>query len=279
MNLQLAGKLCVVTGSTGDGIGKNIAEVLVQQGANVVINGRSQGSVDKTIAAILDDNADNSNVDASKLFGVAGDVASADGAAKFVQDIAAIESKLGTEVYGLVNNVGIFHVQDFAEISDEKWHEYYQTNTMSGVRLSRHYLPKMLAKDEGRIVFISSECGVRPLPHMLAYGVSKTSQIALARGLAEMTKGSKVTVNSILPGPTMTGGVRSYMADFGKAHGIDELDDAVAAYFKQHETTSLLQRFLDPKEVANVTTFLLSPLASGVNGSAQHVDGGIVRHI
>ena len=162
MNLQLEGKLCIVTGSTGDGIGKNIAEVLVQQGANVVINGRSQGSVDKTIATILKDNANNANVDASKLFGVPGDVASADGAAKFVEDVAAIESKLDTQVYGLVNNVGIFHVQDFAEISDEKWNEYYQTNTMSGVRLSRHYLPKMLSKDEGRILFISSECGVRP---------------------------------------------------------------------------------------------------------------------
>ena len=276
MDLQLNNKLCIVTGSTGDGIGKNIAEVLFQQGAYVVINGRSQGSVDKTIAGILSDNA---TCDKSKLLGVPGDVATAEGATKFVQDVQAMEEKLGTHVYGLVNNVGIFHNQDFVDISDDKWEEYYQTNTMSGVRLSRHYLPQMLERNEGRILFISSECGVRPLPHMLAYGISKGSQITLARGLAEMTKGTQVTVNSILPGPTMTGGVRSYMEDFGKANGIDSLDEAVAAYFKQHETTSLLQRFLDPKEVANVTTFLLSPLASGVNGIAQHVDGGIVRHI
>lgn len=276
MDLQLNNKLCIVTGSTGDGIGKNIAEVLFQQGAYVVVNGRSQQSVDKTIAGML---SDNPSCDKSKLFGVPGDVATGAGSAKFVEDVAALESKLSTEVYGLVNNVGIFHNQDFADVTDEKWEEYYQTNTMSGVRLSRHYLPKMLKKNEGRILFISSECGIRPLPHMLAYGVSKGSQVILARGLAEMTKGSNVTVNSILPGPTMTGGVRTYMDDFGKANGINNLDEAVAKYFKEHETTSLLQRFLDPKEVANVTVFVLSPLASGINGTAQHVEGGIVRHI
>lgn len=276
MDLQLNNKLCIVTGSTGDGIGMNIAEVLFQQGAYVIINGRSQGSVNKTIAAML---SNNPSCDKAKLMGVPGDVSSGEGATKFTEDIAAIETKLGTQVYGLVNNVGIFHNQDFVDITDEKWEEYYQTNTMSGVRLSRHYLPKMLEKNEGRILFISSECGIRPLPHMLAYGVSKGSFITLARGLAEMTKGTNVTVNSILPGPTMTGGVRSYMDDFGKANGIDNLDEAVAKYFKEHETTSLLQRFLDPKEVANVTVFVLSPLASGINGHAQHVEGGIVRHI
>lgn len=274
--MQLNNKLCIVTGSTGDGIGKNIAEVLFQQGASVVINGRSQGSVDKTIAGMI---TDNPSCDKSKLVGVPGDVASADGAAKFVKDIETLEAKLGTPVYGLVNNVGIFHNQDFVDVTDDKWEEYYRTNTMSGVRLSRHFLPKMLDRNEGRVLFISSESALKPLPHMLAYSVSKGSQITLARGLAEMTKGTKVTVNSVLPGPTMTGGARSYMEDFGKANGIDNEEKAISVYFKEHETTSLLQRFLDPKEVANVTTFLLSPLASGVNGVAQRVDGGIVRHI
>jgi NAD(P)-dependent dehydrogenase (short-subunit alcohol dehydrogenase family) len=200
-------------------------------------------------------------------------------AKKFIRDIEAAEEGLGTPVEILVNNVGIFHSQDFVDVLDSKWIEYYQINTMSGVRLSRHFLPKMLERNSGRILFISSESALKPLPHMLAYSVSKTSQISLARGLAEMTKGTKVTVNSILPGPTMTGGVVSYMMDFAEQNKIDSFDHAVSSYFAEHETTSLLQRFLEPAEIANITVFLASPLASGINGTAQHVDGGIVRHI
>ena len=276
MDLRLKDKLVVVTGSTGDGIGRYIAQALVQQGAYVIINGRSQESVDKTIVDIL---AQTTNVDKSKLVGIPGDVASQDGATKFITDIEAAETQLQTKVYGLVNNVGMFGVADFVDLDDEKWLEYHHTNTLSGVRLSRHFLPLMLQRDDGRILFISSECGLRPLPHMLAYSVSKTSQLSLARGLAELCKGTRVTVNTILPGPTMTGGVRKYMQEFAASHNISSLDEAVARYFSDHEPTSLLQRFLDPQEVAAVTVFTLSPLASGVNGAAQHVDGGIVRHI
>ena len=281
MDLKLKDKLVIVTGSTGDGIGRYIAEELFRQGAYVVINGRSQGSVDKTIQDIIMIAEGNSvPYDATtKLIGVPGDVSSAEGSNKFLADVQAVESKLGIPVYGLVNNVGIFEAKEFADISDDKWIEYYQTNTMSGVRLSRHFLPLMKQKNEGRIVFISSECGFRPLPHMLPYGVSKTSQIALARGLAEMTKGTAVTVNSVLPGPTMTGGVLKYMQEFAQLHNIPTMEEAVATYFKDAEPTSLLQRFLDPKEVAAVTVFILSPLAAGINGAAQLVDGGIVRHI
>jgi NAD(P)-dependent dehydrogenase (short-subunit alcohol dehydrogenase family) len=177
------------------------------------------------------------------------------------------------------SSFNLFSDEQLADISDEKWIEYYETNTLSGVRLSRHFLPLMLKRNEGRIIFISSECGLRPLPHMLAYSVSKASQISLARGLAEMTKGTKVTVNTVLPGPTMTGGVRSYMEGFAKSNNIPSMEEAVQRYFKDHEATSLLQRFLDPKEVAAVSVFTLSPLASGVNGACQRVDGGIVRHI
>jgi NAD(P)-dependent dehydrogenase (short-subunit alcohol dehydrogenase family) len=276
MDLKLKDKLVIVTGSTGDGIGKHIAEELFRQGAYVVINGRSQGSVDKTIHEIAET---NSSLSATKLIGVPGDASSDEGSKKFITDLVAVEGKLGIQVYGLVNNVGIFEAKDFSEISDDKWLEYYQTNTMSGVRLSRHFLPFMIKKNEGRIVFISSECGLRPLPHMMAYSVSKTSQIALARGLAEMTKGTAVTVNSVLPGPTMTGGVRKYMQEFAEMHNIATMDEAVTSYFKDAEPTSLLQRFLEPSEVAAVTVFTLSPLAAGVNGATQMVDGGVVRHI
>jgi NAD(P)-dependent dehydrogenase (short-subunit alcohol dehydrogenase family) len=240
-----------------------------------VVNGRSEASVEPTVQEIRD----KTNCHRDHVIGVAADLSSAEGVNAFIEELTKVEQKVKSPVECLINNVGIFGVQAFQDISDEKWLEYYQINVMSGVRLSRHFLPAMLERNSGRILFISSECGLRPLPHMTAYSVSKTSQISLARGLAEMTKGTKVTVNSILPGPTMTGGVRAYMEDFGKEHGIDDRDEAIKRYFAEHETTSLLQRFLDPQEVANVTVFLCSPLASGINGIAQHVDGGIVRHI
>lgn len=274
--MQLKDKLVIVTGSTGDGIGKHIAEELWVHGAYVVINGRSQGSVDKTIEGLKQGHPD---CDASKLLGIPGDVSSSEGTKAFLDAVAAAEEKINTKVYGLVNNVGIFEAKDFQEFDDDKWVEYYQTNTMSGVRLSKHFMPKFMEKNEGRIIFISSECGVRPLPHMMPYSVSKASQISLARGLAELTKGTKVTVNSVLPGPTMTGGVRKYMEEFAELKKIASFDEAVATYFKDAEPTSLLQRFLEPKEIADVTVFLLSPLASGINGHAQKVDGGLVRHM
>ena len=275
MDMQLKDKLVVITGSTGDGIGRFIAQQVAAQGAFVVINGRRQDTITSSIQEI----SRATQAASDHLIGVTGDVSSELGVAAFIRDIERVELELGTPVYGLVNNVGIFHSQDFFQVPDSKWMEYYQINTMSGVRLCRHFLQKMLSRNSGRVLFVSSECGLRPLPHMLAYSVSKTSQISLARGLAEMTKGSAVTVNSLLPGPTMTGGVRSYMSDFGEQSGVSNLDEAVARYFSEHETTSLLQRFLDPVEVANVAVFLLSPLASGINGTAQHVDGGIVRHL
>jgi NAD(P)-dependent dehydrogenase (short-subunit alcohol dehydrogenase family) len=275
MDLQLQNKLAVVTGSTGDGIGRAIGQELARYGAFVVVNGRSKASVQPTVAEIVAE----TNVPEDHVIGVVGDVSSAEGVDAFIQELTKVEEQVGRPVEILINNVGIFGVKDFVDIPDEKWFDYFNINLMSGVRLSRHFLPLMLERNSGRILFVSSECGLRPLPHMVPYSVSKTSQISLARGLAEITKGTKVTVNSILPGPTMTGGVRDYMCDFAKAHGIDNLEEAIKRYFAEHETTSLLQRFLDPREVANVTVFLCSPHASGINGVAQHVDGGIVRHI
>mmetsp|Transcript_28234 Transcript_28234/g.77530 ORF Transcript_28234/g.77530 Transcript_28234/m.77530 type:complete len:307 (-) Transcript_28234:98-1018(-) len=306
MDLQLKDVLVVVTASTGDGIGKAIATEFARHGAHVVVNGRSASSVEATVNDICGSNVDvvvkdlclesSGTITAAAtvrtpnkdhLHGVVGSAATAQGCADLIREIEAIEERLGLPVQVLVNNLGIFHVQDFEQVTDEKWMEYYETNTLSGVRLSRHFLPKMKEqaqpgkKRHGRILFISSECGLRPLPHMVPYSVSKTSQISLARALAETTKdcNGDVTVNSILPGPTMTQGVRDYMKGFCEKHKISSLEEGIRQYFAEHERTSLIQRFLDPQEIANVAVFLASPLASGINGVAQHVDGGIVHHL
>ena len=276
MDLQLKDKLCVVTGSSS-GIGLAIAKRLAQNGARVVVNGRSEDKTQAAVQQIVSSCPDDANV-----IGVVGDLASAEGVQAFVEKLNAVEDAAGRPVDVLVNNMGIFHNEDFTSVSDEKWMEYYQTNTMSGVRLSRHYLPKMLERNSfGRILFVSSEGALKPLPNMLPYSVSKTSQLSLSRGLAELTKGSNnVTVNAVLPGPTLTQGVTEYIASWARDHGFGEDTKAAAReYFKLFEPTSLLQRFLDPDEVAYATVFLCSPLASGINGTAQHVDGGIVRHI
>ena len=271
MDFGLTGKLVAVTGSTS-GIGRAIAMQFVKCGATVVLNGRSDESCAKA-RAWIQERVPNTADD--KFVLLPANVATKEGCDAFVAGVEAV----GTPLYALVNNMGIFHVQPFDEITDEKWDEYYQTNTMSGVRLARAFLTKMIAANAGRIIFVSSETGIRPLPHMVAYSVSKASQINLARGLAELTKGTNVTVNSVLPGPTMTEGVETYMDDFGKANGFDTREAAVKAYFERHETTSLLQRFLEPTEVANVVIFLCSSLGSAVNGAAQLAEGGLVRHI
>ena len=275
MDLQLTDKLCVVTASTG-GIGLAIAKLLAKNGAFAVVNGRSDQSTRAAMQQI------SQEFGTDKVHGVAGDLSSADGVQRFIEDVKIIEEHVGRPVDVLVNNLGMFHNQEFAEIPDDKWIEYYETNTMSGVRLSRHFLPKMLERNNfGRIVFISSEGALKPLPNTLPYCVSKTSQLSLSRGLAELTKGTNnVTVNAVLPGPAMTQGVHDYIRSWAADHGFGNDTKAAARdYFQRFEPTSLLQRFLDPEEVAYATVMLCSPLASGINGVAQHVDGGIVRHI
>lgn len=266
----LSGKFVVVTGSTA-GIGKACAAAFAKNGATVVINGRSLDSCHKAIDALVAD----TKADKSLFVPIPGDVSNKAGAEKFVADITAV----GRPVDVLVNNVGIFQVKPFFDIDDDKWQEYFDVNIMSGVRLCRPILKQMLDRNSGKIVFISSEVGMRPLPHMVPYSATKAMQINLARGLAEMTKGTNVTVNSVLPGPTMTEGVKVYMEGFAKEKGIPSFDEAVAAYFKEYETTSLLQRFLTPEEVANTVLFLGSELGNGVNGHAQQACGGIIRHI
>ena len=273
MNLQLQNKLIVVTASTG-GIGFYIAAEAFRNGAFVIVNGRSQESIDKAIQEIFSENGGTKE----SLVGIPADLSSGEGVEAFIKKIKETENKLKTQVYGLVNNLGFFDPKPFQKTTDEDWEQYHQINLMSGVRLSRHFLPKMLERDEGRILFVSSESGLKPLPHMLAYSVSKTAQISLARGMAEITKGTNVTVNSILPGPTKTESVAQFMKGMADQKN-QTFEEYEKSFFKETEPTSLLQRLLDPKEVANVTVFTLSPLASGVNGAAQHVNGGIVRHI
>jgi NAD(P)-dependent dehydrogenase (short-subunit alcohol dehydrogenase family) len=270
MDFGLKGKLVVVTGSTA-GIGRSIAVQFARCGAVVVLNGRSKESCE----AAKDYVVQEAQCDPHHVRTVPANVSTKEGCDALLAGIASIDRPL----YALVNNMGIFHVQPFDEISDDKWQEYFDTNVMSGVRLARAALAGMLDRNEGRIVFISSEVGVRPLPHMTAYSMTKAAQINLARSLAELTKGTRVTVNSVLPGPTMTEGVEKYIEDFGKAHGLATREDAMKAYFAKHETTSLLQRFLEPEEVANVVVFVCSKLGSAINGAAQMAEGGIVRHI
>lgn len=269
----LQGKLAIVTGSTG-GIGLAIAQQLVASGCHVIVNGRSLSSCQAACQKIVaPDNKEELKIP------VPGDVSSADGVKSFV---AAVEEKRLKQnlpaVSILVNNVGFFEVKDFFEVADDEWLQYHQVNLMSGIRLSREYMPKFMEKNWGRVIFVSSEAGLRTLPHMIPYSVSKAAQIAAARGLAETTKGTGVTVNSVLPGPTWTGGVEEYMKGFAESKGM-ALDKAIEAYFKEFEPTSLIQRFLKPEEVGAVTAFLCSDLASGVNGNSQRVEGGIVHHL
>lgn len=268
MDLGLTGKLVLVTGST-KGIGKAIALEFIRNGANTIVNGRSESEVEKLVQEF------NQASYPGKAIGLVGDVSTAEGEELVFSRIASLEQPLDV----LVNNVGIFDVKDFFAITDEEWERYYQVNVMSAVRLSRRFLKGMIDRKSGRILMIASEAGVRTLPHMVAYSVSKTSMIGLARSLAQLTKGVPgVTVNSVLAGPTWTEGVENYIANFAASKNIP-VEQAVTEYFKTDEPTSLLQRFLCPKEIADVVVFLASSLASGINGHAQRVEGGIIHAI
>jgi len=282
ISFNFKGKLALVTGSTL-GIGYAIAAGYVRSGASVVVNGRDQKVVDATVQKLTPLLSDAKG--GQKIFGVAGDVGTAAGCKKLVADV----EKLGAgPVEFLINNVSIFAAKDFFDNTDDEWENYFQINVMSAVRLSRVYLQSMLKRNSGRIVIISSECGFCPIPTMIPYSFSKGAQINIARGLAELTHGTKVTVNSLLPGPTATEGVESYLAGrlplenaaLAKAGKPPmTLDQFRDAYCKQTEPTSILERFVVPEEVANATLFLCTAGAVAINGSAQRVEGGIVRHL
>ncbi|MGM4928483.1 SDR family NAD(P)-dependent oxidoreductase [Tardiphaga sp. 619_E2_N8_5] len=263
MKIDLTGKTALVTGSTS-GIGHAIAKGLAATGAQVVVNGRSQGKVDAAIATIT------KVVPGAKVKGVAADVSTAEGC-------NALASAL-PEVDILINNAGIFEPKGFFDIPDEDWTRFFEVNVMSGIRLSRAYMQGMLKRNWGRIVFISSESGLNIPGEMIHYGMTKTAQLAISRGLAELTKGTAVTVNSVLPGPTMSEGVETFVKDLAKQNG-QSVEEAAANFVKQHRSTSLIQRFATVEEIANMVVYVSSKEASVTNGAALRAEGGIVQTI
>jgi NAD(P)-dependent dehydrogenase (short-subunit alcohol dehydrogenase family) len=263
MNIDLKGKTALVTGST-TGIGHAIARGLAATGADVVLNGRTQAKVDAAVAAIA------KAVPGARVRGVAADVSTAAGCASLVAGVPE------TDI--LINNAGIFEPKGFFEIPDEDWSRFFEVNVMSGVRLSRAYLPGMLKRNWGRIVFISSESALNIPAEMIHYGTTKTAQLAVSRGLAEMTRGTAVTVNSVLPGPTMSEGVETFVKDLAKQNG-QSVEEAASRFVKQFRPTSLLQRFASVEEIANMVVYVSSKQASATNGAALRAEGGIVQTI
>lgn len=261
MDLQLQNKTAVITGSTA-GIGLAIASLLAKEGAQVVINGRSQERLEEAISWIKNSGA------SGKVRGVVADLGTAEGANEFVREIPE------TDI--LVNNLGIFEPKPFELITDADWTRFFETNVMSGVRLSRAYLPKMKAQNWGRIIFISSESALQIPAEMIHYGTTKTAQIAIARGLAETCAGTGVTVNAVLPGPTASEGVKEFVGSLASASN-QSANEFEKEFFKTARPTSLLKRFAEPEEVAPIVAFLCSPLSSATNGAAVRVDGGVVK--
>jgi NAD(P)-dependent dehydrogenase (short-subunit alcohol dehydrogenase family) len=263
MNIDLSGLTALVTGST-TGIGRAIATGLARTGAEVVVTGRVQANVDKAMASI------SQAIPAARLRGIAADLSTADGCARLPAAIPDVDI--------LVNNAGIFSLKDFFDTTDDDWEAFFAANLMSGVRLSRAYLKGMLQRNWGRIVFISSESALNIPPDMIHYGVTKTAQLGVSRGLAELTAGTGVTVNAVLPGPTLSEGAEEFVASIAKQTG-QTAEQAAAAVIKENRPTSLLQRFATVDEVANMVVYVCSKQASATNGAALRVDGGVVRTI
>jgi NAD(P)-dependent dehydrogenase (short-subunit alcohol dehydrogenase family) len=263
VDLKLAGKIALVTGSTA-GIGLSIAQSLAGEGAHVYVNGRTQKRVDAALAEI------RSHAPGARIDGVAADFSNASGAETVIAKLAAVDV--------LVNNVGIFEPKSFTEIPDDDWFRFFEVNVMSGVRLSRHYLPGMLKKNWGRILFISSESAVQIPAEMVHYGMTKTAQVAVARGIAEAVAGTGVTSNSVLPGPTDSEGVSGFVEALAKQQNKSKTQ-VEKEFFEHARPSSLLKRFERVDEVAAMVTFLASELSSATNGAAVRVDGGVVRSI
>ena len=263
MELEIQNRLAIVTGSTR-GIGYATAKMLACEGARVIVNGRSQDAVDSAVDRLRQH---------GHVQGVAADLSTAEGA----RLLAGHAARIGT-VDILVNNAGYFEVKPFGEIADADWIDMFELNVMSGVRLSRALLPGMLERGWGRIVFVASEQSAKPNPDMLHYAMSKAAQVSIARGLAELTRATNVTVNSVLAAPTWSEGVEVFLEKIGPSVG-KSVAEMRTAYFDDTGRNSLLQRWATVDEIAAQIVFLCSPRAAAINGAAQRVDGGIIRSL
>nr|UZH23224.1 hypothetical protein [myxobacterium MSr12020] len=256
MDLQLQGKRAIVTGGSA-GIGLAVARMLAAEGVEVTVPGRSLKKVIEASATIR-----------GKVTAIEADLSTAEGAKRLIAQVPE------TDI--LVNNLGIYESKAFTDLTDEDWSHYFEVNLLGGVRLARHYFPAMLKRDWGRVVFVSSEAAAEVHPDMIHYGVTKTGQVVVARGLAELTKGTRVTVNSVLPGPTRSEAI----VDFLKSRASNpnaSAEEVEKEYFQKERPTSLLQRMAESSEVASLVTYLASPLAASINGAALRSEGGILR--
>lgn len=261
MDLKLTNQMALVTASTG-GIGREIAAALAREGAMVIVNGRTTASVESAMAAI------RAKVPEAELKALTADNSTATGTEETIRQFPQVDI--------LVNNLGIYEAVGFFEESDEAWQRLFEVNIMSGVRLARHYLKPMLQRKTGRILFIASESAISPSPEMAHYAATKTMQLSISRSLAELTKGTAVTVNCILPGSTKTEGVEKFVKDIFPNESPAE---AERRFMRENRPTSLLERLIEPREIADFVTFVSSPLASAINGAALRVDGGLVRSV
>jgi NAD(P)-dependent dehydrogenase (short-subunit alcohol dehydrogenase family) len=258
VDLQLKGKTSIVTGGSS-GIGLGIARALAADGVAVTIPGRNAKKLSEAIASLP-----------GAVNGIEADLATLEGAMKLITQVPA------TDI--LVNNLGIYESKNFADISDGEWLRYFEVNLLGGIRLARHYFPAMLKQDWGRVVFISSEAGAETHPDMIHYGVTKTGQLVVSRGLAEMTKGTKVTVNSILPGPTRSDANVEFIQSLSSTTNATP-QQAEKEFFETYRPTSLIQRMAEESEVGSLVAYLASPLAAAINGAAIRCEGGILRTI
>jgi NAD(P)-dependent dehydrogenase (short-subunit alcohol dehydrogenase family) len=257
MDLKLKGKTAIVTGGSA-GIGLAIVQALTAEGVSVTVPGRNKAKLDKSLAGL------------SNVSTVTADVATAEGAQSLIQQLP------DTDI--LINNLGIYEPKAFTDITDADWLNIFEANVLSGVRLSRHYFPGMLKRNDGRVIFISSESGVMTPAEMIHYGVTKSSQLAISRGLAELTKGTAVTVNTVLPGPTRSEGIVEFLEKISSTPNPTP-EQAEREFFEKHRSSSLLQRLIESKEIADLVAFLASPLSSATNGAALRAEGGLLRSI
>ncbi|MGE8536389.1 MAG: SDR family NAD(P)-dependent oxidoreductase [Chryseobacterium sp.] len=263
MNLQLKGKKAFISGST-QGIGFSITKQLLEEGASVIINGRSEEKTEWAKKKLKEEFPD------ADVSGIAADFVKKEDLSKLLEELEDIDI--------LINNVGVFGISDFYELQDEDWYHYFEINVMSGMRLSRKLLPGMIRKNSGRIIFISSESGVNVPENMIHYGMTKAAMSALSNGLSKLTKGSAVTVNTILGGPTYSDGVAATVEQIAEAQHltVDQMKEIIIQTANPH---ILLQRFINPEEIASLAVYLSSPLSVAVNGASLRADSGVLKII